>query len=192
MRIDQVLAGCFRNEDDAVTSMPSHVIGKVQQPSPAKANAQPDPTPEERPRPGHAPPDFRSGKPTGQRGSPPPCLCRVRERFTPVLHHRAEPIFPERRPRASLAVAAYFLDTSTVVKRYVQETGTLWVQTLADTTAGHFRQAVARITDIEMTAAVARRRRLGSLSPTQAGQALHAFRQDFAQQYPHRGDHDSR
>jgi hypothetical protein len=29
-------------------------------------------------------------------------------------------------------VAAYFLDTSTVVKRYVLETGTPWVQTLAD------------------------------------------------------------
>jgi uncharacterized protein len=76
-------------------------------------------------------------------------------------------------------VAAYFLDTSTDIKRYVQETGTLWVQTLADMTAAHFL-FVARITDIEMTAAVARRRRLGSLSPTQAG---HAFRQDFAPQY---------
>jgi predicted nucleic acid-binding protein len=79
-------------------------------------------------------------------------------------------------------VAAFFLATSTIVKRYAQETGTLWVQTLADTMAGHFL-SVARITDIEMTAAMARRRRRGSLSRTQAGQALHAFRQDFAQQY---------
>ena len=79
-------------------------------------------------------------------------------------------------------MAAYFLDTSTVVKRYVQETGTPWVQTLADTAAGHFL-FVARITDVEMTAAIARRRRLGSLSPAQAGRALIAFRQDFAQQY---------
>jgi len=79
-------------------------------------------------------------------------------------------------------VAAYFLDTSTVVKRYVQETGTQWVQTLADTAAGHFL-FVARITHVEMTAAIARRRRLGSLSTAQAGQALTAFRQDFAQQY---------
>ena len=79
-------------------------------------------------------------------------------------------------------MAAYFLDTSTVVKRYVQETGTLWVQTLADPAAGHFL-FVARITDVEMTAAIARRRRLGSLSPAEAGRALAAFRQDFAQQY---------
>ncbi len=79
-------------------------------------------------------------------------------------------------------MAAYFLDTSTVVKRYVQETGTLWVQALTDQAAGHFL-FVARVIDVEMTAAIARRRRLGSLSPAQAGQALAAFRQDFAQQY---------
>jgi uncharacterized protein len=79
-------------------------------------------------------------------------------------------------------VAAYFLDTSTVVKRYVLEIGTPWVQALADTAAGHFL-FVARITEVEMTAAIARRRRLGSLSPLQAGQALAAFRQDFARQY---------
>ena len=56
-------------------------------------------------------------------------------------------------------MAAYFLDTSTVVKRYVQETGTAWVQALADPASGHFLY-VARITDVEMTAAIARRRRL--------------------------------
>jgi uncharacterized protein len=64
----------------------------------------------------------------------------------------------------------------------VQETGTIWVQDLADLAAGHFLY-VARITDVEMTAAIARRRRLGSLSPAQSGHALNAFRQDFAQRY---------
>jgi hypothetical protein len=66
-------------------------------------------------------------------------------------------------------VAAYFLDTSTVVKRYVQEIGTLWVQALTDQTVGHFL-FVARTTDVEMTAAIARRRRLGSLTAAQAGE----------------------
>jgi predicted nucleic acid-binding protein len=79
-------------------------------------------------------------------------------------------------------VAAYFLDTSTAVKRYVLEAGTPWVQSLTDQAAGHFL-FVARIIDVEMTAAIARRRRLGSLSPAEAAQALIAFRQDFAQQY---------
>jgi predicted nucleic acid-binding protein len=79
-------------------------------------------------------------------------------------------------------VPAYFLDTSTVVKRYVQESGTLWVQALADPAASHFL-FIARISDVEMTAAIARRRHLGSLSATEAARALAAFQQDFAQQY---------
>jgi hypothetical protein len=64
----------------------------------------------------------------------------------------------------------------------VLEIGTPWVQTLTDATAGHFL-FVARITDVEMTAAIARRRRPGSLTPAQAGIALAAFRQDLARQY---------
>jgi len=43
-------------------------------------------------------------------------------------------------------VAVYFLDSSAVVKRYVQETGTGWIKTIADPAAGHFLY-VARITD---------------------------------------------
>jgi uncharacterized protein len=79
-------------------------------------------------------------------------------------------------------VAADFLDTSTAVKRYVQEIGTPWVQAVTDPAAGHFL-FVARIIDVAMTAALARRRRLASLSPAEAGRALIAFRQNFAQQY---------
>ena len=35
-------------------------------------------------------------------------------------------------------MAVYFLDSSAVVKRYVQETGTAWIKTIADLAAGHF------------------------------------------------------
>ena len=42
---------------------------------------------------------------------------------------------------------------------------------------------MARVTDVEMTAAIARRRRDGSLSIAQAASALNQFRQDFAQDY---------
>jgi predicted nucleic acid-binding protein len=81
-----------------------------------------------------------------------------------------------------LTVAVYFLDTSAVVKRYVQETGTTWIKALADPAVGDFLY-VARVTDVEMTAAIARRRRLGSLTIAQAGTALNEFRLDFAQHY---------
>jgi predicted nucleic acid-binding protein len=78
-------------------------------------------------------------------------------------------------------VAVYYLDTSAAVKRYVLETGSAWTRNLADPAAGHFLY-ITRITDVEMTSAIARRRG-SSLSLAQATSALNRFRQDFAQQY---------
>jgi len=43
-------------------------------------------------------------------------------------------------------LADYFLDTSAVVKRYVQETGTAWIRTLVASATGHFID-LARITE---------------------------------------------
>ena len=79
-------------------------------------------------------------------------------------------------------MAEYFLDTSAVVKRYVQETGTSWIRNLAASAAGHFIY-LARITDVEVTSAVARRRGQAGLSVAQAKTAMRLFRQDFAQDY---------
>jgi uncharacterized protein len=79
-------------------------------------------------------------------------------------------------------VAAYFLDTSTVVKRYVRETGTSWAQALAAPTAGH-SLIVVRITLAETVAAVTRRERGGHISPQDAATAVADFHLDFARQY---------
>jgi predicted nucleic acid-binding protein len=79
-------------------------------------------------------------------------------------------------------VAAFFLDTSAVLERYVQESGTTWVQTLAAPTAGH-SLIVARITLAETIAAVTRRERAGSISPQDAATAVADFQFDFARQY---------
>ena len=76
----------------------------------------------------------------------------------------------------------YFLDTSAVVKRYVQETGTAWVQSLTVPTALH-SLFVGRITLVETVAAMTRRERSGSLSLTDAAAALADFHHDFARQY---------
>jgi predicted nucleic acid-binding protein len=83
---------------------------------------------------------------------------------------------------SAVDVAAYFLDTSTVVKRYVQEIGTAWVQSLTSPAAGHALFLV-RITLAEVVAAVTRRERGGSLAAAAAAQALADFQYDFAQQY---------
>ena len=79
-------------------------------------------------------------------------------------------------------MAAYFLDTSTVLKRYVQETGTAWVQALAAPSAGH-SLFVVRITLAETVAAITRRERGGSITPQDAATAVADFQLDFARQY---------
>lgn len=79
-------------------------------------------------------------------------------------------------------MAVYFLDTSAIVKRYVLETGTAWVQALTDPVAGNVL-CLARITRPETVAAITRRERGGHIAPSDAITALGDFDQDFAQQY---------
>jgi uncharacterized protein len=54
----------------------------------------------------------------------------------------------------------YFFDSSALVKRYVPEPGTGWIQSLAMAGAGH-QIFVARITWVEVLSALARRQREG-------------------------------
>lgn len=51
-----------------------------------------------------------------------------------------------------------FLDSSALVKRYLPETGTLWIRTLTDSSAEH-AIVVAEITGVEVAAALAARHR---------------------------------
>src|SRR5262249_62360359 len=64
-------------------------------------------------------------------------------------------------------VAVYFLDSSALVKRYAQETGSAWIGLLTDQQAGH-PFYLARITAVEVVAAVARRQRGGAFSAADA------------------------
>ena len=79
-------------------------------------------------------------------------------------------------------MAVYFLDTSAIVKRYILETGTAWIQGLTDPAAGNVH-CIARITRPETVAAITRRERDGQIAPADAITALTDFDQDFAQQY---------
>lgn len=79
-------------------------------------------------------------------------------------------------------VAFYFLDTSAVAKRYIQEIGTAWLQLMSAPTAGH-ALFVVRITLAEMVAAITRRERGGFISSQAAETALADFHYDFARQY---------
>ena len=71
-------------------------------------------------------------------------------------------------------MAGYFVDSSALVKRYVQETGTGWVRGItrhSPTTIIY----IARITAVELTCAVARRRKGKTLTPRRASSILHRF-----------------
>jgi predicted nucleic acid-binding protein len=76
-------------------------------------------------------------------------------------------------------VASYFFDSSAIVKRYVNEAGTVWVTSLIDPTAGN-EILVARISGVEVVAAIKRRERIGTTSLQDALVAVTNFRRDFA------------
>lgn len=79
-------------------------------------------------------------------------------------------------------MAVYFFDSSAVVKRYVSETGTAWVVRLVDPRANNHIH-LARITGVEVIAAITRRNREGSLAPNDAVTAIADFRYDFGTAY---------
>ena len=79
-------------------------------------------------------------------------------------------------------MAAYFFDSSALVKRYVAEKGTAWVIQLAAAATGN-RIYVAAITAVEVSAALTRRARGGSLSASDAALSLADFHNDLRGQY---------
>jgi uncharacterized protein len=79
-------------------------------------------------------------------------------------------------------VAAYFLDTSALVKRYIPEIGTNWIQALTHQSSGNVL-LISRITLVEILSAFARRQREASLTTEQSQQLRVIFQQDFFAQY---------
>lgn len=75
----------------------------------------------------------------------------------------------------------YFLDSSAMVKRYVHETGSAWVENLAGDSANEI--LLANITGVEVTSALARRGRAPNASAAQAMLTISDFRFDFANAY---------
>ncbi len=79
-------------------------------------------------------------------------------------------------------MAVYFVDSSAPVKRHVQEVGTSWVRRLTRQGApSHIY--VARITVVEVTSAIARRRKGGLFLPRRAASILRRFRRHLTGRY---------
>ena len=79
-------------------------------------------------------------------------------------------------------MAAYFFDSSAIVKRYVQETGTQWVSDIIDPLTGN-EIYLARITGVEVVSALVRRERDGTISTQAVTIALAQFHKDFTGEY---------
>jgi len=79
-------------------------------------------------------------------------------------------------------LTAYFLDSSALVKRYVSETGSAWIQLQTDPQTGN-SLFIARITWVEVISALARRQREGSLTLADVAQVIQTFRSDLNNQY---------
>lgn len=75
-------------------------------------------------------------------------------------------------------MADFFLDTSALAKRYVKETGTVWLTQLTDPGSGH-EHWIAPITVVELVAALYRRVRMGTMAPAAAALAAQTFQTEF-------------
>jgi hypothetical protein len=79
-------------------------------------------------------------------------------------------------------MAVYFVDSSALVKRYINETGSTWVVGLFDPALNN-DVLIAAITGVEIIAAITRRARGGSISATDATAACNQFRSDLQSEY---------
>ena len=79
-------------------------------------------------------------------------------------------------------MAAYFFDSSALVKRYISEIGSAWVMGITAPAAGNSIHLV-RITGAEVVSAITRVGRSGGISVAEATNAISDFRHDFANDY---------
>ncbi|MEH1985889.1 type II toxin-antitoxin system VapC family toxin [Nostoc sp.] len=79
-------------------------------------------------------------------------------------------------------MAVYFLDSSALVKRYISETGSVWVLGLFDPALNN-EVFIAAITAVEIIAAITRRSRSGSISITDATVTRNQFKIDLQKDY---------
>ncbi|MBI3649496.1 MAG: type II toxin-antitoxin system VapC family toxin [Acidobacteria bacterium] len=76
-------------------------------------------------------------------------------------------------------MAAYFVDSSGLAKRYAEETGSDWVDSILDSPSGNFIYVVS-LTEVEVSSAIARRLREASIEQADAAEAFDMIFEDFA------------
>ena len=79
-------------------------------------------------------------------------------------------------------MSTYYLDSSALSKRYVQEMGTEWIRSLTSPDADHLL-LTARITMVEFYSALARRHREGTVPTADYATVIQAFTAHSATEY---------
>lgn len=79
-------------------------------------------------------------------------------------------------------MSAYFFDSSGLVKRYLNETGSKWVIGLFKPSAKN-SILVARIAGVEVVSAIARRRKSLTITQTNAQKSIFRFQRDFRKRF---------
>ncbi len=79
-------------------------------------------------------------------------------------------------------MAAFFFDSSALVKRFARETGSAWVFDLIKPSHGHTIY-IARITAVEVVSAIVRRMRAGSIASAAANKALSRLERSLLLRY---------
>ena len=79
-------------------------------------------------------------------------------------------------------MAAYFLDTSAIVKRYVAESGQTWVLSLCDPAQQHDLY-ISQAALVEVVATICRRAREESISLEERDRLIAVFREDSKASY---------
>ncbi len=79
-------------------------------------------------------------------------------------------------------MSVFFCDSSAVVKCYVAETGSSWMDSLIDPASGNAIYIV-RVLGVEVISAITRRANRGAISATDAVQARQGALQDFASSF---------
>jgi predicted nucleic acid-binding protein len=77
---------------------------------------------------------------------------------------------------------AYFFDSSALVKRFAQEQGSTFVLSLLRPSTKN-RLYAARITEVEVCAALARRRKANTINAAQAAKGLRRLRHDLPRRF---------
>jgi predicted nucleic acid-binding protein len=79
-------------------------------------------------------------------------------------------------------MGVFFFDSSAIVKRYVSEPGSPRVVSLTDPGCGN-RVYLARISSVEVLAAIARQARAGNIDMSDVADASRLFRHDLLHEY---------